>query len=171
MPHQKTPAELQEYGQVLYKRKEYAKALEQFTEAINSSSNLTVSLLDNRAATHEKLEDITSALKDAKSTIRVGEKNPTGYLRAGRLLQKAGKHDIALGIYKRAIKLKVTNVEVLVKLHDRLLRSTAPPTAADPFAQLPIELVEMILAHLSFRQVVYVHVPCVQQLKHGRIFN
>lgn len=139
---------------MLYKRKEYAKALELFNEAITSEPNLTVSLLDHRSATHEKLGDITSALKDAKNVIRLDEKDPTGYLRAGSLLHKADKNDIALGIYKHGIKKKCRNVELLVKMHDRLLRSNAPPTAADPFAQLPIEIVEMILAQLSFRQKV-----------------
>lgn len=154
MPHQKTAAELQEHGKLLYKRKEYAKALELFNEAITSQPNLTVSSLDNRAATHDKLGNVAAALQDAKSTIRLNEKDPTGYLRAGKLLENAGKPETALGIYKHGIKRKTKNFEILKKLYDKLLRSTAPPTAADPFAQLPLELVEMILAHLSFRQIV-----------------
>lgn len=154
MPHKKTTAELQELGRVLYRRKEYAKALQYFTDAITSEPSLTVSLLDNRAATYDKLDDITSALKDAKNAIRLHEKDPTGYLRAGRLLQKAGKHEVALGIYKHGIKKKTKNVELLLKEHDKLLRSTAPPTAADPFARLPIELVGIIISNLSFRQIV-----------------
>lgn len=154
MPHQRPSKELQDHGQILYRRKEYAKALELFNEAITSEPNLTVSLLDNRAATYEKLDDTTSALKDAKSAIRLHEKDPTGYLRAGKLLEKAGKPDVALSIYKHGIKKQTKNVQLLVKMHDKLLRSTAPPTAADPFVQLPLELVEMILAHLSFRQIV-----------------
>lgn len=154
MPHKRTTAELQEHGQILYRRKEYTKALELFNEAIASEPNLTVTLLDNRAATHDKLDDITSALKDAKTCIRLYEQDPTGYLRAGKLLQKAGRHTVALGIYKHGIKKKTKNVDLLVKLHDKLLRSTAPPTAADPFAQMPIELVEMILSYLSFNQIV-----------------
>ena len=154
MPHKKTTAELQELGQILYRRKEYTKALELFSEAIASEPNLTASLLDNRAATYDKLDDIPSALKDAKNAIRLHEKDPTGYLRAGKLLEKAGKPDTALGIYKHGMKKKTKNVEILQKLHDKLLRATAPATAADPFAQLPIELVEMILARLSFNQIV-----------------
>ncbi|KAF1347605.1 hypothetical protein BDV97DRAFT_370517 [Delphinella strobiligena] len=154
MPHKKTTAELQELGRVLYRRKEYAKALQYFTDAITSEPNLTVSLLDNRAATYDKLDDVTSALKDAKNAIRLHEKDPTGYLRAGRLLQKAGKHEVALGIYKHGIKKKTRNVELLLKEHDKLLRLTATSKAADPFAQLPIELVEILISNLSFRQIV-----------------
>ena len=154
MPHKKTSAELQERGQILYRRKDYSKAVEAFSEAIESEPNLTVSLLDNRAAAYDKLGDVTAALKDAKSAIRLREKDSTGYLRAGKLLQKAGKPDVALGIYKLGMRKVVRNFDVLHRLHDALLRSTAPPTAADPFAQLPLELVEMVLAHLNFRQIV-----------------
>jgi len=154
MPHKRTTSELQELGKILYRRKEYAKALSLFNEAITSEPNLTVSLLDNRAATYEKLDDIPSALKDAKNAIRLHEKDPTGYLRAGKLLEKAGKPDTALGVYKHGIKKGTKNVDILQRLYDKLLRSTIPPTAVDPFTRLPIELVEMILAHLSFRQIV-----------------
>lgn len=154
MPHKRTTAELQQHGQILYKRADYKKALDLFNEAIESEPHPTVSLLDNRAATHDKLGDITSALKDAKTTIRIHEKDPTGYVRAGKLLEKAEKPDVALSIYKRGIKKKTQNIQLLVKLHDKLLRSTAPPTASDPFAELPLELVEIIMSHLTFRQIV-----------------
>ncbi|KAL1304297.1 hypothetical protein AAFC00_000702 [Neodothiora populina] len=154
MPHQKTTLELQERGRVLYRRKEYFQALVCFTEAITSEPTPSASLLDNRAATYDKLNDITPALKDAKSAIRLYEKDPTGYLRAGHLLEKSGKIEVALGIYKYGINKKTKNVELLVRKHDKLLSATASPTSADPFAQMPLELVEQVLSYLNFAQIV-----------------
>lgn len=112
MPHQRPTVELQEHGQVLYRRKDYAKALELFNQAISQETNPSPTLLDNRAATFEKLDDLKSALKDARTTIKLHERDVTGYLRAGKLLQKMEKPEIALGIYNHGIKKKTKNVEV-----------------------------------------------------------
>ncbi|GAB7351761.1 hypothetical protein MBLNU459_g2339t2 [Dothideomycetes sp. NU459] len=154
MPHQRPTAELQEHGQILYRRKDYDKALQLFDEALSREVNPSVTLLDNRAATHEKLGDLILALKDARTAIKNHERDVTGYLRAGRLLQKMEKPEVALNIYKHGIKKNARDSELLQKMHDKLNRTLSPPSAADPFARLPIELVEMIIAHLSFRQIV-----------------
>ena len=156
MPHTLPVSELQELAQTQYRRKDYKQALDMLNQAISSLSRPTISLLDNRAATYEKLEDLNSALKDARDTIKLAEADVTGYLRAGKLLQKMDKHSVALEIYKRGIRKKPAKVELLQKMHDKLNRSLSPPTATDPFSQLPIELVEYILAELSFKQTVYV---------------
>lgn len=112
MPHQRPTIELQEHGQVLYRRKDFTKALDLFNQAISQETSPSPTLLDNRAATYEKLEDIKSALKDARTAIKIYERDVTGYLRAGKLLQKMEKPELALGIYKYGIKKKAKNVEV-----------------------------------------------------------
>jgi len=156
MPHQTPVSELQELAQAQYKRKEYKQALATLNEALKTVSNPTASLLDNRAAVHEKLDNLNSALKDARTTIKLHERDVTGYLRAGKLLQKMDKHQVALEIYKRGLTKKPAKAELLRKMHDNLSRSLSPPTAMDPFSQLPLEMVEMILFCLTFRQIVYV---------------
>ena len=154
MPHTPPVAELQELAQAQYRRKEYKDALETLNKAILSVDRPTASLLDNRAAAYEKLDDLNAALKAARDTIKLHEKDATGYLRAGKLLQKMDKPAVALEIYKRGIRKKPPKVELLQKMHDKLNSSLAPPTASDPFAQLPMELVEYIFAELSFKQIV-----------------
>jgi F-box/TPR repeat protein Pof3 len=76
------------------------------------------------------------------------------------------KTDVSLSIYKHGISKKVKNVELLQKMHDKLLLSLAPDKAADPFAQLPIEIVEMILSYLNFRQISY----CTRVSKQWNVF-
>ncbi|KAI5201352.1 hypothetical protein E4T39_05204 [Aureobasidium subglaciale] len=155
MPHIPPTIELLEHAQLQYRRKEYVKAIDLLDLAIKHEPCPSVKLLDTRAAVHEKLGDYKLALKDARTCIRMFEKDPTGYLRAGKVLQMMQKTDVALSIYKHGISKKVKDVELLQKMHNKLLLSLAPDKAADPFAQLPIEIVEMILSYLNFRQTVY----------------
>jgi F-box/TPR repeat protein Pof3 len=166
MPHIPPTAELLEHAQLQYRRKEYVKAIDLLDLAIKHEPSPSVKLLDTRAAVNEKLGDYKLALKDARTCIRIFEKDPTGYLRAGKVLQIMQKTDVALSIYKHGLSKKVKNVELLQKMHDKLLLSLAPAKAADPFAQLPIEIVEMILSYLNFRQIVY----CTRVSKQWNVF-
>ncbi|KAI5211919.1 hypothetical protein AUEXF2481DRAFT_26792 [Aureobasidium subglaciale EXF-2481] len=166
MPHIPPTIELLEHARLQYRRKEYAKAVDLLDLAIRHEPSPSVKLLDTRAAVHEKLGDHKLALKDARTCIRIFEKDPTGYLRAGKVLQMMQKTDVALSIYKHGISKKVKDVELLQKMHNKLLLSLAPDKAADPFAQLPIEIVEMILSYLNFRQTVY----CTRVSKQWNVF-
>jgi len=59
-----------ERGRLRYQQKNYAGALEAFTEAVTQSTgSLLLVALDHRAATHEKLGDFKSALRDSKKMI------------------------------------------------------------------------------------------------------
>ncbi|KAI5244142.1 hypothetical protein E4T43_03854 [Aureobasidium subglaciale] len=166
MPHIPPTIELLEHAQLQYRRKEYVKAVDLLDLAIKHEPSPSVKLLDTRAAVHEKLGDHKLALKDARTCIRIFEKDPTGYLRAGKVLQMMQKTDVALSIYKHGISKKVKDVELLQRMHNKLLLSLAPDKAADPFAQLPIEIVEMILSYLNFRQTVY----CTRVSKQWNVF-
>lgn len=46
------------------------------------------------------------------------------------------------------------NPQFLQKLHDNLTRKLSPPKAIDPFTILPVELVELVLAYLPFKNIV-----------------
>jgi len=163
MPHQIPVSELQEIARAQYQRQDYQTALKTFTEAIEASVNPTVSLLNDRAVVYERLGQYTLALLDARDAIKLGETNVISYLRAGRILQNINKHSKALEIYKRGMA-KVPDKSAndnLRRRHDKLAESLSlsarpSPSGTDPFEKLPVELVEMILADLSFRQVVYV---------------
>lgn len=157
MPHIPPTIELLEHAQLQYRRKDYVKALDLLNLAIKHEPAPSVKLLDTRAAVHEKLEDYKAALADARTCIRIFEKDSTGYLRAGKVLQLMSKPDVALAIYRRGFVKKANNADLLHDMHRKLEQSLAfeNPKDKDPFAQLPIEIVEMIISYLNFRQIVY----------------
>lgn len=66
-----TSSELQELGKRYYGFKEYQKALDAFTEGIETSDIPEIGLLDNRAATYEKLDNLEAALLDGKRLIQL----------------------------------------------------------------------------------------------------
>ena len=99
-----SPDEYAEIGRNYYKHKQYDKALETFTEGIESCSKPSYNLYDYRAATYDKLEMFGDAVKDGREMIRLDKKDIKGYLRMGNVLEKMGKEDTAIGIYKYGMK-------------------------------------------------------------------
>ncbi|SCU77535.1 LADA_0A00958g1_1 [Lachancea dasiensis] len=69
-----------------------------------------VKLLDNRAATWEKLGNLAKALKDANRAVRYEPFNLKCYLRRGKVLQKLGKDQEALENYDSGLS-KVHEME------------------------------------------------------------
>ncbi|KAH7138405.1 F-box/TPR repeat-containing protein pof3 [Dendryphion nanum] len=149
--------EYQELGCQYYKQKEYEKAKKAFSLAINVDSPLSLTLLDQRAATHEKLGDLNAALKDSREMIKGFKTDVKGYLRTADILQKIGKPEKALDIYQYG-KKNVTSTNkhfmLLQQLHDQLTRKLSPPTAVDPFVVLPAELIDMVISYLNFKNMV-----------------
>jgi len=75
-----------ERGRLRYQQKNYAGALEAFTEAVaQSTGSLLLVALDHRAATHEKLGDLKNALRDSKKMIE--EKQDASKVRFSRLIR------------------------------------------------------------------------------------
>jgi len=144
---------LQTQGRSCYKRKDFQKALDYFDQAVGRAPS--VQLLDNRAACHDKLGNLPAALRDAKKAIQLQREDPTGYLRAGRVLIKMEKQSVALEIYShgiRTVKHVGQGFELLRKEHDELSNRLSPPKSVDPLTVLPCELAEYILELLTFRQ-------------------
>lgn len=92
----------EEHARTAYKRGDYRNALGLYDRAIGRAP--TARLYDNRAACHEQLNDLPSALKDAKSAIRFAKDDPTGFLRAGQILVKMGQKSSALDVYVYGLK-------------------------------------------------------------------
>ncbi|CAI6339626.1 unnamed protein product [Periconia digitata] len=157
MPRTTSAEDYQELGKTYYKQKQYAKALSAFSNGLEAAKVPTVSLYDYRAACHEKLADFTAAVKDGREAIRLNKRDVRGYLRTASALQKLNRMDAALGIYKYGMKnvpASHQDYKFLQKMHDNLTRKLSPPKAIDPFTILPVELVELILAYLPFRNIV-----------------
>lgn len=95
-------AKLQEQAREAYKRKDYTKAQELFSRGIGRSPSLQ--LHDGRAACLEKMDNLSEAIKDAKKSIQIAREDPTGYVRAGRILVKMERKKDALEIYSFGLK-------------------------------------------------------------------
>ncbi|KAF2735738.1 hypothetical protein EJ04DRAFT_491056 [Polyplosphaeria fusca] len=157
MAHTLSVEEYQALGKSYYKRKEYAKAIGAFTDAIEAAHTPPLNLYDNRAASHDKLGNYTSAVKDGRSMIKIDKTDIRGYLRTGNVLQKMNKLETALSIYKYSMKnvpIDNRDFKLLQQLHDKLTRQLSPASAVDPLTILPVELVEMIIAFMSFKNMV-----------------
>ncbi|KAF2623014.1 hypothetical protein BU25DRAFT_200110 [Macroventuria anomochaeta] len=155
MPTTMSPEEYQELGRRYYKRKQLDKALETFNDAINATP--TLSLHDYRAACYDKLGDYNAAVKDGRAMIKLDKQDVRGYLRTTSVLEKSGKPEIALGIYKYGMKnvpVEDKNFKLLQQLHDKLARKLSPAKAVDPFTILPVEIAEMIVEYLTFQNML-----------------
>ncbi|KAF2115118.1 hypothetical protein BDV96DRAFT_600251 [Lophiotrema nucula] len=159
-----SPEEYQELGRRYYKQKQYDKAVEAFTngiefasESATATTSTVVALYDCRAACFEKIGEFGKAVRDGRGMIRVDRGCVKGYLRTGSVLEKMEKLDAAIGIYKYGMKnvsVGDRNFKLLQQLHDKLTRKLSPPTAIDPFTILPVELAEMVISYLTFRNMV-----------------
>ncbi|KAF2839404.1 hypothetical protein M501DRAFT_1057677 [Patellaria atrata CBS 101060] len=157
MPSTLTAKELEELGKSYYKRKEYQKAVDTFTEGLRAPSATWLTLLDYRSAAYMKLEKNERALADGKEMIRVGNQDVRGYLRAGKVLQKMEKFETALKVYEyglRKVSTANTDYQLLRGVQDKLTKQLSPPKAVDPLNALPAELVDMVLSYLSFKNIV-----------------
>jgi tetratricopeptide (TPR) repeat protein len=109
MPSQLSSEELQALGRNYYKFKQYDKAVDMFTQAIDIAPSLD--LHDHRAACYERLNDYNAAVKAGREMIKLDKQGVKGYLRTASVLEKMDKLDVALGIYKYGMK----NVPVVDK--------------------------------------------------------
>ncbi|MCJ1327396.1 hypothetical protein MMC10_004065 [Thelotrema lepadinum] len=145
----------QNRGQVLYRQGKYREALEIFSSILEKWHDPPISVLDNRAATYMKLKEFPKALKDARSMINREKAMASGYLRAGQVLQRMDENDKAQGIYEYGLKnVSVGDSKLLRGVLEDLRAKCAPAKAMDVLMELPVELIEMILSYLSFRNIV-----------------
>lgn len=132
---------LQRGGRGAYRNKEFELAMKLFSQALEVpgiSASLQLHVLDNRAATQEKLggaDALRAALADAKKMIQLQKTGVNGYLRAGKILQLQGNDKLALDLYKYGLKRIAPNDddgrEVSVETQDFNIRAdkclVAPP--------------------------------------------
>ena len=148
---------LQRQGQEHYRKNELEAALACFDEIVDTYAGVPIAVLDNRAAVHAKRGDLQKALRDSEQIVRLAKTDVTGYLRAGQILQRMGKDETALDIYRygmRNVPSSTPNAALLRSMREKLAAKLAPARDADPFDVLPVELVEMIAGYLTFKQLV-----------------
>lgn len=74
MPRVMSDAEYEELGRRYYKQKEYQKAIDAFTAGLDASSRPSYELLEYRAATYEKVDNLDAALRDGRRMIQLNKK-------------------------------------------------------------------------------------------------
>ncbi len=122
---------------------------------------LVISLLDHRHAIHVQRDNLDSALKDAKSMIRLDHKDARGYLRCGRVETLRGQPAAAVKYFEhglRNVSASDPNMASLTrkmkKTQDQILADLVVSRARDPMTTLPLEVVEIVLSYLDYRQHV-----------------
>lgn len=160
-----TTTELQKAGKVAYDAKKYNEALDAFSKALVlarkwSPSDVSL-LLDQRVAVHVKLENLPLARKDATSMIRANKSDGRGYLRCGQLDRLEENPSAALRWYEHGLK-QVPKADRLYGVIDAQREKTkallnlqlVSDKSRDPILILPAELVEIVMAHLEYLDIV-----------------
>jgi len=89
-------------GNVFYKNKEYEKAIEKYTEAINLDGS-DVTFFSNRSACYAALNKWQEAAEDGKQCIMVDKNFVKGYFRQALALQNMGLVEAAIDATKRGL--------------------------------------------------------------------
>ncbi|KAI9771167.1 MAG: hypothetical protein M1840_002518 [Geoglossum simile] len=166
-----TPDAAQDKGKIHYSANEYGLALEAFSAAFELSSRKSISILDNRAATYEKLTRWTAAYRDASLMMSLKPDDPRGYLRAGKILCRTGKQNSAARIYSYGLdhaNRKDPRYSILRLMMSKIPQAPTVPKGKlfDPFLVLPVELGSMVAELLSFKTLVL----CLRVSKHWNRF-
>ncbi|RKP05333.1 hypothetical protein THASP1DRAFT_32825, partial [Thamnocephalis sphaerospora] len=86
----------------LFQAKQYAAALQLFDQCIALEPR-SVTVRDQRAATHEKLGNIKAALADGKAMLTLAPRCALGYLRVAKCFQLSGRLPMAIQIYEAGL--------------------------------------------------------------------
>lgn len=161
-----------------YKAGQYGDSVKLFDQAIQAAttSKVPVSkqvlLLDQRAACHEKRQDLDSALADGKRMIKIAPNECIGYLRTGKVLQLKENDSFAYRVYSKGLKhsqvhdsLYATLERVQNKVKQKLetnLGGVRQASFRDPVGVLPYEMLHDIFSRLPFKTLV----KCLRVSKH-----
>lgn len=147
------------------------------------------SLLDQRAATYERLGQVANALLDAKKLMEVDPVGCKGYLRRGKLLYAMSKPIEAYRCYQTGMYIidkakKEFGIKVSENLYGNLKSQYGKLNSElkmkrklegkkqeavvvkkvkklmDPFCHLPLELIEKVFINLEVKEILQCHLVC-----------
>ncbi|EKG18144.1 F-box domain cyclin-like protein [Macrophomina phaseolina MS6] len=121
-------------------------------------------------ACYIKLADLPSALSVSRKMTKHAAKDARGYLRMSQVLQLQEKPEMALEIYKLALRRCTTEdpekIRLLQAKRDELTGKLCKPKSQDPIVVLPAEIMDMVMDYLNFKQKV----ACLSVSKHWNEF-
>lgn len=101
---------LKDVGNNLMKDKEYAKAIDTYTQAINLDGNNAI-YYGNRAAAYARLNDFENSIKDCQKALAIDPKYAKAYGRMGLAYGCLNQHSQAVESFKKALEIDPTNEE------------------------------------------------------------
>ena len=101
--------EYKQQGNTAFSAKEYEKAIDLFTKAIEVSETPNHVLYSNRSATYASMKNFGEALKDADECIKINQTWSKGYNRKGAAHFGLGDLDEAEAAYQKALELDANN--------------------------------------------------------------
>lgn len=104
-----TADEYKQEGNAAFVAKDYKKAIEKFTKAIEVSEQPNHVLYSNRSACYTSMKEFTKALNDANECVKINPTWSKGYNRVGAAHFGLGDLDDAEGSYKKALELDSSN--------------------------------------------------------------
>ncbi|BGP31979.1 hypothetical protein JCM10296v2_003758 [Rhodotorula toruloides] len=126
----------------------YETAIGLFTEALALAPK-TAKLYDARASAFERVGRLQDGLLDARMVVKLMPESSRGYLRAARILRKAGKHGNAVALLEQGLRVVPAedpkgkaDLEQELKVVEEARRKAEHC----PFASLPVEIFVEILA-------------------------
>lgn len=146
----------------LYKAGNYGSALKAVDAAFELAGRKPqlhepaslLTLVELKAKIYEKTGNLKAAQKHAKDMIVTQRHDPRGYLRYGKLCILLGDLQSALRVYQQGIK-RCSDTQQLVEMQKKIQkRIEASSTRRDPLQSLPLEVLQLVFQHLSFRQLV-----------------
>lgn len=102
---------LKNEGNQAFMNKDYEKAIELYTQAIEKDSN-DVSFFSNRSGAYFNLGKFDQALSDAEIILSKDPKFSKGYQRKGLALEKLQKYEEAAEAFNEGLKIDPTNKEL-----------------------------------------------------------
>jgi stress-induced-phosphoprotein 1 len=100
-----------ELGTKAFQEKDYHKAIECFTLAIQENA-YDHTLYSNRSASYYNLGDHTHALSDAEKCIHIKSDWGRGYQRKAMALHSMNKYDEAIAAYEQALTHDPSNAQI-----------------------------------------------------------
>lgn len=124
-----TPKEL---GNEAFKQKDYPKAIQFYTEAVELNPQ-DHTVYGNRAMAYANSNNFDKSLEDAEMCIKIKPDWGKGYHRKGAALHGKGELDAAVEVYQQGMKVDPAN-NAMKNGFDQLLKDKAAAEAGPGFA-------------------------------------
>lgn len=160
-PNEMSADEFKAQGNAAFAAKDFQKAADLFTQAINASPTPNHVLYSNRSGAYASLKDYKKALADAEETVKI---NPTwvkGYNRRGAALHGLGEIPEAVEAYDHALKLDPSNTQA--QQGKKSAQDALQASGADQFMQLFSDPSAMKRLHENPKTKEYLKDPTFMQ--------